>query len=137
MDQFDQPEILDDLFDGWMSAVHAGEGAGSVGEGGTAWAVLVLPSCPGRHQLWLLILHQVLIGRVLPSTPLSSPPAGERKELLYLMQEWSTTKNMRISILSGDAHVGGVGRFYRCGGRLGRLELRGGQAGAAGREAGS
>jgi hypothetical protein len=60
IDNFDQPEILDDLVDGWVADVHT----------------------------------------------------EERLRFIHLMQHWATSKSVRVSILSGDAHVGGVGRLY-------------------------
>lgn len=38
--------------------------------------------------------------------------AEERKTFLRTLLEVSKIKHMRISILSGDAHVAGVGRVY-------------------------
>ncbi|KAL4858911.1 Obg-like ATPase 1 [Chlorella vulgaris] len=52
LDKFEQPEILDDLTDGWVA------------------------------------------------------------DFIHMLQEFATKKRMRVSIISGDAHVGGVGRFY-------------------------
>ncbi len=60
MDKFGQPELLDDLLDGWMATVHT----------------------------------------------------NEREMLVKILQEIALVKNVRVTILSGDAHVGGVGRFY-------------------------
>lgn len=60
LDRFDQPEILDDLVDGWVAAVHK----------------------------------------------------EERIRLIRMLQEIALAKNVRVSILSGDAHVAGVGRLY-------------------------
>ncbi|PRW44508.1 plasma membrane [Chlorella sorokiniana] len=60
LDRFDQPEILDDLRDGWVADVHE----------------------------------------------------EERLQFIRMLQEFSLTKGLRVSILSGDAHVGGVGRLY-------------------------
>lgn len=60
MDKFGQPELLDDLLDGWVAKKHA----------------------------------------------------SERDMFIKILQEIAVVKNMRVSILSGDAHVGGVGRFY-------------------------
>lgn len=60
IDRFGQPEILDDLIDGWVANRHA----------------------------------------------------KERYELIKLLQEIALAKNVRVTILSGDAHVGGVGRLY-------------------------
>ncbi|KAI3436720.1 hypothetical protein D9Q98_006135 [Chlorella vulgaris] len=60
LDRFDQPELLDDLIDGWVAEVHA----------------------------------------------------EERLEFIHLLQHFATAKNVRVSILSGDAHVAGVGRLY-------------------------
>lgn len=60
MDRFDQPEILDDLLDGWVANAHK----------------------------------------------------DERLQFIRLLQRFSERQNLRVSILSGDAHVGGVGRLY-------------------------
>lgn len=60
MDRFDQPEILDDLVDGWVADVHT----------------------------------------------------EERLAFIRMLQGFSKNKSLRVSILSGDAHVGGVGRLY-------------------------
>ena len=60
LDQFDQPEILDDLLDGWASSKHK----------------------------------------------------DERNRFLTLLQRCALAKRYRVSILSGDAHVGGVGEIY-------------------------
>lgn len=44
------------------------------------------------------------------------PPLGtaaERLEFIHLLQRYATSKHpLRVSILSGDAHVAGVGRLY-------------------------
>lgn len=60
VDRFGQPEILDDLLDGWAAKIHK----------------------------------------------------QERLEFIHLLQEVALAKKVRVSILSGDAHVGGVGRLY-------------------------
>lgn len=60
LDKFDQPEILDDLIDGWVANTHT----------------------------------------------------EERLQFIRMLQGWSQKRCLRVSILSGDAHVGGVGRFY-------------------------
>jgi len=59
-DRFGQPEILDDLLDGWAAKIHK----------------------------------------------------EERIEFIHLLQEIASNKGVRVSVLSGDAHVGGVGRLY-------------------------
>lgn len=38
--------------------------------------------------------------------------ADERLQFIRLLQRFSERQNLRVSILSGDAHVGGVGRLY-------------------------
>jgi hypothetical protein len=38
--------------------------------------------------------------------------AEERLQFIHLLQQFSTSRSMRVSVLSGDAHVGGVGRLY-------------------------
>jgi hypothetical protein len=60
MDKFDQPEILDDLIDGWAA----------------------------------------------------NPHAAEKLELVGLLKRLAVGRRARVTILSGDAHVGGVGRLY-------------------------
>ena len=60
LDQFDQPEILDDLLDGWASSKH-------------------------KH---------------------------EKNEFVKMLQRCALEKKYRVTILSGDAHVGGVGEIY-------------------------
>lgn len=60
LDRFDQPEILDDLIDGWVANEHE----------------------------------------------------QERHEFIKVLQEVALAKHVRVSIISGDAHVGGVGRLY-------------------------
>jgi hypothetical protein len=60
LDQFDQPEILDDLLDGWASSKHE----------------------------------------------------KERNKFITMLQHCALDKKYRVSILSGDAHVGGVGEIY-------------------------
>ena len=60
MDRFGQPEILDDLIDGWMAAPHK----------------------------------------------------EERKQFIKMLHKIALTKHVRVTVLSGDAHVGGVGRLY-------------------------
>lgn len=60
LDRFEQPEILDDLLDGWAAKVHA----------------------------------------------------EEKVKFIHMLQEAADAKKYRITILSGDAHVGGVGRLY-------------------------
>lgn len=60
LDRFDQPEILDDLLDGWAAKVHT----------------------------------------------------EEKLRFIRMLQEAAQAKEYRITILSGDAHVGGVGRLY-------------------------
>uniref|UniRef100_A0A1D2A293 PhoD-like phosphatase domain-containing protein n=2 Tax=Auxenochlorella protothecoides TaxID=3075 RepID=A0A1D2A293_AUXPR len=60
VDQFDQPEILDDLHDGWIADLHS----------------------------------------------------EERIRFIHLMQDMATSRQLRVSILSGDAHVAGIGRLY-------------------------
>jgi hypothetical protein len=60
LDRFDQPEILDDLMDGWAAAVHT----------------------------------------------------EEKLAFVRMLQEAALSRRFRVTILSGDAHVGGVGRLY-------------------------
>lgn len=60
LDRFDQPEILDDLVDGWAADVHE----------------------------------------------------EERLGFIRLLQDFALQKQLRVSVLSGDAHVGGVGQLY-------------------------
>lgn len=60
LDRYDQPEILDDLVDGWAADIHK----------------------------------------------------EERVQFIHMLQRFSTDKHLRVTILSGDAHVGGVGRLY-------------------------
>eukprot|EP00887_Chlorella_sp_A99_P004994 scaffold4.g4994.t1 len=60
LDRFDQPEILDDLVDGWAADVHE----------------------------------------------------EERLGFIRLLQDFALQKQLRVSALSGDAHVGGVGQLY-------------------------
>lgn len=60
MDQFDQPEILDDLVDGWAADVHS----------------------------------------------------DERLQFVRLLKEVALSQRLRVTLVSGDAHVGGVGRIY-------------------------
>ncbi|PSC71461.1 DNA repair REV1 [Micractinium conductrix] len=60
LDRFDQPEILDDLVDGWAADMHK----------------------------------------------------QERLQFICLLQKFAESKCLRVTILSGDAHVGGVGRLY-------------------------
>lgn len=49
---------------------------------------------------------------MLSNHPLLPVPADERQCFIRLLQEVALTKRVRVSILSGDAHVGGVGRLY-------------------------
>jgi hypothetical protein len=44
--------------------------------------------------------------------PHSCLPAEERLQFIKLLQDFSLKRGLRVSILSGDAHVGGVGRLY-------------------------
>lgn len=44
-----------------------------------------------------------------PSRPIF---AEERTAFIHMLQEVAVAKECRISILSGDAHVAGVGRLY-------------------------
>lgn len=60
LDRFEQPEILDDLLDGWAASIHK----------------------------------------------------EERVRFIQLLQEASLKKKFRVTILSGDAHVGGIGEIY-------------------------
>lgn len=62
LDRFEQPEILDDLLDGWAASVHS----------------------------------------------------TERREFIQMLQNASKEKHYRVTILSGDAHVGGIGEIYSC-----------------------
>ena len=61
MDKFGQPELLDDLLDGWVANKHK----------------------------------------------------SEREMFIKIMQEIAVVKNVRVTILSGDAHVGGVGKLKK------------------------
>ena len=60
--------------------------------------------------------HRSASPGAVPPTPAlclaPAPPAGERLQFIRLLQEFSISKGLRVSILSGDAHVGGVGRLY-------------------------
>lgn len=60
LDRFDQPEILDDLLDGWAASVHK----------------------------------------------------NEKNTFIKMLQRSSQKKQCRVTILSGDAHVGGIGEIY-------------------------
>lgn len=60
LDQFDQPEILDDLLDGWASSKHK----------------------------------------------------DEKNRFIKMLQRCSLERRYRVSIVSGDAHVGGLGEIY-------------------------
>ena len=60
LDRFEQPEILDDLLDGWAASVHA----------------------------------------------------DEKQKFVQLLQSSAAKKQYRVTILSGDAHVGGFGEVY-------------------------
>lgn len=40
------------------------------------------------------------------------PPAEERLGFIRLLQRFADRRGMRVTLLSGDAHVGGVGRLY-------------------------
>ena len=60
LDRFDQPEILDDLLDGWAASVHR----------------------------------------------------DEKNKFIQMLQRAAQKKQYRVSILSGDAHVGGIGEIY-------------------------
>lgn len=50
--------------------------------------------------------------RASPPLFSSNPAAAERLQFIRLLQDFATSKRLRVSILSGDAHVGGVGRLY-------------------------
>ena len=60
MDRFDQPELMDDLLDGWMANKHK----------------------------------------------------KERLEFIRMLQGVAVERGVRVTVVSGDAHVGGVGRLY-------------------------
>ncbi len=68
-----------------------------------------LPGCKPRALVVPLAysLHISLLD--LSCCPLC---AEERLQFIHLLQHFATSKHLRVSILSGDAHVGGVGRLY-------------------------
>lgn len=130
MDRFDQPEILDDLLDGWVATAHKGRGRG----GGCWWwwqgvaALHALCALSGaRWACWprrarappgppppthLPPAAPPATLQIRPSRPRNHPPAEERLQFIRLLQRFSEERRLRVSILSGDAHVGGVGRLY-------------------------
>lgn len=134
MDRFDQPEILDDLLDGWVANVHKGELASRFthkitsvqGQAWPEWAAGFgqiqdqkwWPDVPPRwcrgHQpqtAYLSTLQPPILTATSPPSP-TACAADERLQFIHLLQRFSERHHLRVSILSGDAHVGGVGRLY-------------------------
>lgn len=86
MDNFDQPEILDDLVDGWVADVHSGKH-------GAAWLDRFM-SPVGFWECWL-DARIILLCHACP------PIAEERLQFIHLLQHFASSKHLRVSILSG------------------------------------
>lgn len=101
LDQFDKPEILDDLMDGWAADVH---------HGGWVWQRRgregSLPSTPGTRRgdsrgKGLASTSVVRISNRPTSPCCPRCAADERLQFIRLLQDVALSKKVRVSILSG------------------------------------
>lgn len=60
----------------------------------------------GCLNLFLLLLNEAL------TCPAGRSAAEERLAFIHLLQGFAEGHGCRVTVLSGDAHVGGVGRLY-------------------------